>query len=139
MIRIETTWKNLRGSWIIIKNNLDPTVVLKNCTLHIFSKDGIDVSYCTIQKYKAYIQLSTLVTKKEFRGNGYGRALLKHVVDNIDETTYLIARDELLHLYTKHGFEKTSKIPYSIKWRYVWSDMYNKLFRGQKSHVLRRT
>lgn len=139
MIRKETTWKNPAGSWTIIKNLLDPTVVMKNCTLYVFSKNKLDTSYCTIQTHKAYVQLSTLVTKKKYRGNKYGKNLLDHVIKDQHKTIYLIARDDLTQLYTKRGFKITNKnIPLPVKWRYIWSNTYNTLFRNQKSHVLRR-
>lgn len=66
-------------------------------------------------KRRKYIQLGTVMTKKEYRGRGMIRALMEEIkkeyLDKVDGI-YLFANDSVLDFYPKFGFRK------GIEWYY---------------------
>lgn len=66
---------------------------------------------------KFYIQLGTVMTAPEFRGNGLSRWLIQWILDEWKgrcDSIYLFANDRVLDFYPRFGFEKQEEWEY---WR----------------------
>lgn len=64
---------------------------------------------------KHYVQLGTIMTDKEFRGNGLSRWLIDKVLmdwKDKSDAVYLFANDSVLNFYPKFGFEKALEYQY---------------------------
>lgn len=67
---------------------------------------------------KHYIQLSTVMTDKEYGNKGLSRFLIESLFDDFEETTdcfFLFANDSVLDFYPKFGFIKETEYDYSAK------------------------
>lgn len=82
---------------------------------------------------KYFIQIGTVMTAKEYRGQGLGRYLIEKVIDTYrDECDgiYLFANDSVLEYYPKLGFEVSKE--YIYKKQLLVDSMREKLPQNQK-------
>ncbi|GMK39734.1 GNAT family acetyltransferase [Paenibacillus sp. CCS19] len=64
------------------------------------------------------IQIGTVMTHPDYRGNGFSGALMKHVLETYRdecEVFYLFANDSVHHFYPKFGFAPCSEVRFSMK------------------------
>ncbi|MBD3917369.1 GNAT family N-acetyltransferase [Paenibacillus sp. PR3] len=64
------------------------------------------------------IQIGTVMTHPDYRGNGFSGALMKHVLETYrDECDvfYLFANDSVHHFYPKFGFTPCREVQFSMK------------------------
>ncbi|MUT67414.1 GNAT family N-acetyltransferase [Paenibacillus sp. NEAU-GSW1] len=64
------------------------------------------------------IQIGTVMTHPDYRGNGFSSALMKHVLETYRdecEVFYLFANDSVHHFYPKFGFTPCSEAHFSMK------------------------
>lgn len=67
---------------------------------------------------KRAIQIGTVMTRPEYRNNGFSRLLMKHVLETYRdecEVFYLFANDSVHHFYPKFGFAPYSESKFSMK------------------------
>ncbi|WP_315079409.1 GNAT family N-acetyltransferase [uncultured Clostridium sp.] len=66
---------------------------------------------------KRYIQIGTVMTDEDYRGNGLSKALMEKVIEeweNKCDCIYLYANDSVINFYLKFGFDKHNEYQYSI-------------------------
>lgn len=66
-------------------------------------------------KKKLYIQLGTVMTDNDYRGQGLNRKLMEQILEEYKERCdgiYLFANDSVLDYYTKFGFQKAEEYRY---------------------------
>lgn len=83
--------------------------VIANISVNImdFDMDG---------KKKHYIQIGTVMTDKDYRGQGLARYLMEKVIDEYKDKTdgiYLFGNDSVLNFYPKFGFTQSKEYQYS--------------------------
>lgn len=64
------------------------------------------------------IQIGTVMTHPDYRGNGFSGALMKHVLETYRdecEVFYLFANDSVHHFYPKFGFTPCNEVHFSMK------------------------
>lgn len=69
-------------------------------------------------KERHYIQLGTVMTRKEFRKQGYAKRLMETVLDDYSaacDGIYLFANLDALGFYDKMGFSRALEYQYSLK------------------------
>ncbi|WP_426350305.1 GNAT family N-acetyltransferase [Alloiococcus sp. CFN-8] len=106
-----TDWYN-NGFWgdgYIPYSLVDKGEVISNVSVNImdFSLDGDD---------KHFIQLGTVMTHKDYRGQGLSRYLMEKVIEEYESKVdgfYLFANDTVLDFYPKFGFVKSKEYQYS--------------------------
>lgn len=82
---------------------------------------------------KQFVQIGTVITAKEYRGQGLGRYLIEKVIDTYrDECDgiYLFANDSVLEYYPKFGFEVSKE--YIYKKQLPVGEMREKLSLNKK-------
>lgn len=65
---------------------------------------------------KHYIQIGTVMTDKNYRGEGLSWYLIQMIIDNYKENSdgiYLFGNDSVLNFYPKFGFVKSKEYQYS--------------------------
>lgn len=65
---------------------------------------------------KHYIQIGTVMTDKDYRGQGLSRYLIEKIISLYKDKTdgiYLFANDDVLNFYPKFGFAKSKEYQYS--------------------------
>ena len=98
------------------------------------------------------LSIGAVATKKEYRGNGYARCIMEHIINKYPDTPmYLYANETVLDFYPKFGFkrifEKLPIVKYKInneiaprKIKFdnpkVWNYVYNKSNFSQKLDCL---
>jgi len=97
-------WDNNYESYSIIKND---EIVSNVC---VFKAD-ILLKGC---RYNA-LSVGAVATKKEYRGNGYSRLLMEHIIGKYDNIPmYLFANETVTDFYPRFGFERIyEKLPIS--------------------------
>ncbi len=80
---------------------------------------NVSVNACNMN-YKGQIvkliQLGTIMTDDDYRGNGYARVLMEEVLKDYDgkvDGIYLFANDSVLEFYPKFGFKEAKEYQYS--------------------------
>ena len=66
-------------------------------------------------EFKYFIQIGTVMTAKEYRGQGLGRYLIEKVIDtyrDVCDGIYLFGNDSVLEYYPKFGFEVSKEYVY---------------------------
>ena len=86
---------------------------LKNGDLFVLIHDEVIACIALVTKINEdTVELKNIVTKKEFRGNGYGKKMLKYLADNY-KTKYkkmiVGTTENNIPFYVKQGFEKYEK------------------------------
>ncbi|BBH24323.1 GNAT family acetyltransferase [Paenibacillus baekrokdamisoli] len=98
----------------------------ENYVCHSIVKDKKVISNVSISKMnlmisgknKSAIQIGTVMTHPDFRGNGLSRQLMNHVLETYQdecEVFYLFANDSVHHFYPKFGFTAMSESHFSMK------------------------
>jgi GNAT superfamily N-acetyltransferase len=67
-------------------------------------------------KEKHYIQIGTVMTDKNYRGQGLSRYLIERVIDEYKENSdgiYLFGNDSVINFYPKFGFIRSKEYQYS--------------------------
>lgn len=65
---------------------------------------------------KHYIQIGTVMTDKDYRGQGLSRYLMQRIIHEYKENSdgiYLFANDSVINFYPKFGFIKSKEYQYS--------------------------
>ena len=82
---------------------------------------NVSVNVCNMN-YKGnivnLIQLGTIMTDPDYRGNGFARALMEEVIQDYKGKTdgiFLFANDSVLGFYPKFGFQKAKEYQYTKK------------------------
>jgi predicted GNAT family N-acyltransferase len=88
---------------------LDGEKVISNVSVNLmdFNMDGTD---------KHYIQIGTVMTDKEYRGQGLNRYLIERVISEYKEKVdgiYLFGNDSVVNFYPKFGFIRGTEYQYS--------------------------
>lgn len=80
---------------------------------------NVSVNACNMN-YKGQIvkliQLGTIMTDDDYRGNGYARALMEEVLKDYDgkvDGIYLFANDSVLEFYPKFGFKEAKEYQFT--------------------------
>lgn len=116
-----TTWYQM-GQWN--KYKYIPHVLI--CNDKVVSNVSANVMhFCVNGQIKNYIQLGTVMTDSEYRGQGFNRYLMETVLDEYAGKTdgiYLFGNDSVLDYYPKFGFRAIREFSYGItkdseKWR----------------------
>lgn len=88
---------------------VDGEKVIANISINLmdFNMDGTE---------KHYIQIGTVMTDEEYRGQGLSRYLMERVIAEYKEKVdgiYLFANDSVVNFYTKFGFIRGMEYQYS--------------------------
>ena len=135
---IETTfWKTPRAALIVLKACLDPTPIITNAKMYALYNKKELISICAIEKRNNNLELSSVVTKKQYRGKGYATKLLRHVLKKY-ASLYLVSIPELEHFYKRFGFRKTAIAPASIYRKVAFVNFFRRLFFQQPIIVMKR-
>ena len=97
------------GDQYIPYSFVDKGKIIANVSVNImdFSLDGED---------KNFIQLGTVMTHKDYRGQGLSRYLMEKIIEEYEpkvDGIYLFANDSVLDFYPKFGFIKGREYQYS--------------------------
>lgn len=90
---------------------LDGDEVVSNVSVNI-------MDFIILEEQKRYIQIGTVMTAEEYRGQGLSRILMERVIKEWEDKCdliYLFANDSVLDFYPKFGFEQCDEYQYSIK------------------------
>ncbi|CAK7012657.1 GNAT family N-acetyltransferase [uncultured Tissierella sp.] len=90
---------------------LDGDEVVSNVSVNI-------MDFIILGEQKRYIQIGTVMTDEEYRGQGLSRILMERVIKEWEDKCdliYLFANDSVLDFYPKFGFEQCDEYQYSIK------------------------
>ena len=109
-LNFENWYRN--GFW---KDNYIPySVVIDGEVVSNVSVNACNMNYKG--KLVKLIQLGTIMTDDDYRGNGYARALMEEVLKDYDgkvDGIYLFANDSVLEFYPKFGFKEAKEYQYS--------------------------
>lgn len=89
---------------------LDGDKVVSNVSISV-------IDFLILGEQKRYVQIGTVMTDEEYRGQGLSRALMELVLkkwENKCDLIYLFANDSVLDFYPKFGFEVCDEYQYSI-------------------------
>lgn len=89
---------------------LDGDKVVSNVSVSI-------IDFLILGEQKRYIQIGTVMTDEDYRGQGLSRALMELVLKEWEDKCdliYLFANDSVLDFYPKFGFEVCNEYQYSI-------------------------
>ncbi|SHJ06293.1 Acetyltransferase (GNAT) domain-containing protein [Clostridium cavendishii DSM 21758] len=97
------------GDKFIPHSLVDGDKVVANVSVNLmdFEMDG---------EKKRYIQIGTVMTDKDYRGQGLSRYLIEVIIDEYKEKSdgiYLFGNDSVLSFYPKFGFVKSKEYQYS--------------------------
>lgn len=90
---------------------LDGDKVVSNISVNI-------IEFLILGEKKRFIQIGTVMTDKEYRGQGLSRKLMELVLKEWEDKCdliYLFANDSVLDFYPKFGFEMCNEYQYSMK------------------------
>ena len=76
------------------------------------------IEFLILGEQKRYIQIGTVMTDEEYRGQGLSRILMERVIKEWEDKCdliYLFANDSVLDFYPKFGFEQCDEYQYSIE------------------------
>ena len=85
--------------------------MFRNEQVLLHKKDGDVISYCVLSDRDVFQQVKDVFTFPQFRGKGYAKALLSHIVKHARQPLYLICRSELQSFYQSVGFSQSTDIP----------------------------
>jgi len=109
-INFENWYKN--GFW---KDNYIPySVVIDGEVVSNVSVNACNMNYKG--QIVKLIQLGTIMTDDDYRGNGYARALMEEVIKDYDgqvDGIYLFANDSVLEFYPKFGFREAKEYQFT--------------------------
>jgi len=89
---------------------LDGDKVVSNVSVNI-------MDFLILGEQKRYVQIGTVMTDEDYRGQGLCRALMEIVLkewENKCDLIYLFANDSVLDFYPKFGFNVCDEYQYSI-------------------------
>lgn len=89
---------------------LDGDKVISNVSVNI-------MDFLILGEQKRYVQIGTVMTDEEYRGQGLSRALMEVVLKEWEDRCdliYLFANDSVLNFYSKFGFDVCNEYQYSI-------------------------
>lgn len=89
---------------------LDGKRVVANVSVNI-------IDFLILGEKKRYVQIGTVMTAEEYRGQGLSRVLMDRVLKEWEDKCdliYLFANDTVLDFYPKFGFEMCNEYEYSI-------------------------
>ena len=90
---------------------LDGDKVISNVSVNI-------MDFLILGEKKRFVQIGTVMTDEEYRGQGLSRALMEVVLKEWEDKCdliYLFANDSVLDFYPKFGFEKCNEYKYFVK------------------------
>ncbi|MBU5591285.1 GNAT family N-acetyltransferase [Clostridium sp. MSJ-4] len=90
---------------------LDGDKVVSNVSVNI-------MDFLILGEEKRFVQIGTVMTDEEYRGQGLSRALMEVVLKEWEDKCdliYLFANDSVLDFYPKFGFEKCNEYKYFVK------------------------
>lgn len=102
---------------------LDGDKVVSNVSVNI-------IDFLILGEQKKFVQIGTVMTDEDYRGQGLNRALMELVLREWEDKCdliYLFANDSVLDFYPKFGFDVCNEYQYSI----------NKI-KGNKSEKIRK-
>lgn len=109
-LNFENWYRN--GFW---KDNYIPySVVIDGEVVSNVSVNACNMSYKG--QIVKLIQLGTIMTDDDYRGNGYARALMEEVMKDYDgkvDGIYLFANDSVLEFYPKFGFREAKEYQFT--------------------------
>jgi predicted acetyltransferase len=109
-LNFENWYKN--GFW---KDNYIPySVVIDGEVVSNVSVNACNMNYKG--QIVKLIQLGTIMTDDDYRGNGYARALMEEVLKDYDgkvDGIYLFANDSVLEFYPKFGFKEAKEYQFT--------------------------
>ena len=109
-LNFENWYRN--GFW---KDNYIPySVVIDGEVVSNVSVNACNMNYKG--KLVKLIQLGTIMTDDDYRGNGYARALMEEVLKDYDgkvDGIYLFANDSVLEFYPKFGFREAKEYQFT--------------------------
>jgi len=109
-LNFENWYRN--GFW---KDNYIPySVVLDGEVVSNVSVNACNMNYKG--QIVKLIQLGTIMTDDDYRGNGYARALMEEVIKDYDgqvDGIYLFANDSVLEFYPKFGFREAKECQFT--------------------------
>ncbi|WP_353095153.1 GNAT family N-acetyltransferase [Tissierella praeacuta] len=89
---------------------LDGDKVVSNVSVNV-------LDFLILGEQKRYIQIGTVMTDEDYRGQGLSRALMEVVLKEWEDKCdliYLFANDSVIDFYPKFGFNQYSEYQYSI-------------------------
>nr|WP_307897013.1 GNAT family N-acetyltransferase [Clostridium botulinum] len=89
---------------------LDGDNVVSNVSVNI-------IDFLILGEEKRYVQIGTVMTDEEYRGQGLCRTLMERVIKEWEDKCdliYLFANDSVLDFYPKFGFDKCDEYQYAI-------------------------
>ncbi|MBU5675464.1 GNAT family N-acetyltransferase [Alkaliphilus sp. MSJ-5] len=89
---------------------LDGDKVVSNVSVNI-------IDFLILGEQKRYVQIGTVMTDEDYRGQGLSRALMEVVLKEWEDKCdliYLFANDSVLDFYPKFGFDVCNEYQYSI-------------------------
>jgi len=116
-------------AFLIFKARLDPTQldwqkfwVIEHC--------GRLVAFGQLRNFHQAQELGSLYVVPDFRKQGFGTLLIKHLVTQANQPLYLkCSKEELKIYYSKRGFRNVSfeDLPRSLKFKFYIFHLRNKL------------
>lgn len=101
----EGCWKSQHVPYVLVWED----EVAANISVNIMELD-------VFGERKVYLQLGTVMTAKEYRGQGFARLLMEKVLEKYRDSydlIYLFANDTVLDFYPRYGFEKLPQFYYA--------------------------
>lgn len=101
----EGCWKNQHVPYILVWDD----EAAANISVNIMQLD-------VFGERKVCLQLGTVMTAKEYRGQGFARLLMEKVLETYRDSydmIYLFANDTVLDFYPRYGFEKLPQFYYT--------------------------
>ncbi len=75
-----------------------------------FNKEGEVIGFLSLEPKKDYLYLDNFYVVEKERGNGIGRKLIEHCLNEVNKTIKLISRNEnAIKIFENNGFKKTRK------------------------------
>lgn len=90
------------------------------------------MSFMVDGEMKSFIQLGTVMTGKEYRGQGLNRYIMEHIMEEYRDKVdgiYLFGNDSVLEYYPKFGFKQAKEYEYSLRVESITDNSAEKLHR----------
>lgn len=120
-MRIITTtfWKQPRLIAALLANcfTLDPSVLLLSHTLYVLQDKNATYGFIAVKYHsKNVLERGSLYVYPRFRGKGYGKRLMKHVLAK-HKRAYVLCKQYDQPFKEKQGFQLIHKAPFALAYR----------------------
>ncbi|NEP17147.1 MAG: GNAT family N-acetyltransferase [Leptolyngbya sp. SIO4C1] len=117
--------------WLVLRSLLDPTQ-LRWQQFWVAETAGRVIACAQLRQFEAAQELGSLVVAPRWRGQGIGRHLTQHLIEQASQPLYLeCLGSKLADFYKKLGFTSVelAELPTSIRQKFTRSRQIARLFR----------